>query len=79
MLLQQQGVGVLCSNTANIKERKTWTQSEFCSWQNSIRGPQPQKWIYSVPAQEMAKDRAMFGWPPLSDVATVTKPTLKTR
>jgi len=24
--------GVLCSHTANIGERKTWTQSEFCSW-----------------------------------------------
>jgi len=34
---------VLCSNAANIGERKTWTQSEFCSWQNSIRGQQPPK------------------------------------
>ena len=24
---------VPCSNAANIGERKTWTQSEFCSWQ----------------------------------------------
>jgi len=23
---------VPCSNAANIGERKTWTQSEFCSW-----------------------------------------------
>ena len=29
---------VPCSNAANIGERKTWTQSEFCSWQNSVRG-----------------------------------------
>jgi len=28
---------VPCSNAANIGERKTWTLSEFCSWQNSVR------------------------------------------
>ena len=25
---------VPCSNALNIGESKTWTQSEFCSWQN---------------------------------------------
>jgi len=30
--------GVLCSNTASIGEGKTWTQSEFCTWQNSVSG-----------------------------------------
>ena len=25
--------GVPCSNSANVGERKTWTQSEFCIWQ----------------------------------------------
>jgi len=34
---------VTCSNAANIGERKTWTQSECCSWKNSIRGQEPQK------------------------------------
>jgi len=29
--------------------------------------------IYNVPAQEMAKHRAKFGWLPLSDTAAVTK------
>ena len=61
--------GVPCSNPAKIRERKTWTQSEFCTWQNSVRGQDPQKCTYSVPAQETAKDRAKFGWPPVSDVA----------
>jgi len=28
--------GVPCSNTANIREGKTWTQSEFCTRQNSV-------------------------------------------
>jgi len=32
---------VPCSNAANIGERKTWTQSEFCTWQNSVRGQKP--------------------------------------
>jgi len=34
-----------CSYTANTGERKTWTQSEFCSWQNSVRGQEPLKYI----------------------------------
>ena len=40
-------------------------------------GKSPQKCIYSVPAQETAKDRAKFGWPPVSDVGAVTKPRYK--
>jgi len=35
--------------------------------------------LYGVPSQEMAKHRAKFGWPPVNDVATVTKPTRETR
>ena len=50
--------GVPCSNAANIRERKTWTPSEFCTWQNSVKGQKPPKCIYSVPAQETAKHRA---------------------
>ena len=34
---------VPCSNAANIGERKTWTQNEFCSWQHSVRGQEPPK------------------------------------
>jgi len=34
---------VLCSNAANTGECKTWTQSEVCTWQNSVRGQQPPK------------------------------------
>jgi len=39
---------VPCSNDANIGERKTWTQSEFCTWKNSVRGQQPPKCICTV-------------------------------
>jgi len=49
---------VPCSNAANIGERRTWTQSEFCTWQNSVRGQDPQKFNYTVPTQETAKHRA---------------------
>jgi len=70
--------GVPCSNAANIRERKTWTQSKFCTGQNSVRGKNPQKCIHHVPARETAKHRAKFGWPPLSDVAAVTKPRHET-
>jgi len=55
-------VRVPCSNVANIGERKTWTQSQFCTWQNSARGKSPRRSIYSVPVQETAKHRAKFGW-----------------
>jgi len=34
---------VLCSNAANIRECNSWTQSEFCTWQNSVRGQKPPK------------------------------------
>jgi len=44
-----------CSNADNIGEGKNWTQSEFCTWLNSVRGKSPQKCIYSVPSQDMAK------------------------
>jgi len=72
--------GMPCSNAANIGERKTWTQSEFCTWQNSVRGMSPDNvYNYSVPAQETAKHRAKFGWLPFSDVRAVTKPTCQTR
>ena len=30
-------------HVANIGERKTWTQSEFCTWQNSVSGQEPPK------------------------------------
>jgi len=34
--------------------------------------------VYSIPNQETAKHRARFGWPPVSDVAAVTKPRRET-
>jgi len=71
---------VPCSSAANIGERKIWTQSEFCIRQNSVRGGKShRKCICSIPAQEMPKHRARFGWPPVSDVAAVTKQRRETR
>jgi len=35
--------GVPCINAANIGERKTSMQSEFCMWHNSVRGQEPMK------------------------------------
>jgi len=67
------------NNAANIWECKTWTRSEFCTCQNSVRGKSPRKCMYSVLAQETAKPGAKFGWPPLSDVGAVTKPRRETR
>ena len=70
---------VPCSNAANVGERKTWTQSEFCTWQILLGGKSRRKCIYNVPARETAQHRARFGWPPASDVAAVTKPRRETR
>ena len=73
---------VPCSktNAAKIGERKTWTQSECCTWQHSVTEQEPPKmYIYNVSAQEMSKHRAKFGWLPFSDVAAVTKPRRETR
>jgi len=64
------------SNAAYIGKLKTWTQTEVCTWQNSVRGQKPPKvYIHSVAVQETGKHRAKFGWPPppLNDVAAVTK------
>jgi len=47
--LADPAAGMSCSNAANIGERKIWTQSEFCIWpKNSVKGQQPQKYIYMV-------------------------------
>jgi len=70
---------VPCSNAANIGEHKTWTQSEVCTWKNSVRGQKVlKKCIYSVPDQETAEDRAKIGWLPMNDVTPVTKPRHQT-
>jgi len=70
--------GVPYSNAANIGEHKSWTQSEFCTWRNSVRGHSPRKCIHSTAAQETAKHPAKFRWPPVNNVAAVTKPRRET-
>ena len=42
-------------------------------------GKSSRKCAYNVPAQETAKHRAKFGWPPVIDVAAVTKRIRETR
>jgi len=41
--LADAAAGVPCNNAANIGEAKASTQSEFCTWQNSVRGQEPLK------------------------------------
>jgi len=72
--------GVPCSNAANREEHKTWGRKVNTAPGKILSGGKsPRKCIYTVPAQEMAKHRAKFGWPPVSDVAAVTKARCKTR
>ena len=69
--------GVPCSNDANIGERRLARKVNFAP--GKIPSGDKKKNIYSVPALETAKHRAKFGWPPLSDVAAVTKARHETR
>jgi len=68
-----------CSNAASIGECKTWTKVNFGPGKILSGGKSPKKCIYNVPAKETAKHRAKFGWPPVSDVAAVTKARRETR
>ena len=71
---------VPCSNAPNMGERKTWTQSEFCTWQNSVTGEEPLKiYIFGGSYPRRRSNIVQSGWLPLSDVATVTKPRRETR
>jgi len=70
--------GVPCSNAENIGERKTLGRKvNFATGKIPSGGNSPQKCIYSAAAQEMAKHRAKFGWPPVTDIAAVTKQEAK--
>jgi len=40
--------GVPSSNAGNIRERKTWTESEFCTGQNSVRSAKAPGNVYIV-------------------------------
>ena len=43
-------------NAVNIEERKTWMQSAFCTWQNSVTGQEPPKmYIYTVSQQKTSR------------------------
>jgi len=63
---QSLAAAVPCINAASIRERKTWTQSEFCTWQNSVRG-QESLYIVCQPRRRQMSCKVS-----LSDVAAVT-------
>jgi len=56
-----------------LPRHKVWLMLNFAPGKIPSGGKSPLKCIHNVPAQEMAKRRAKFGWPPMSDVAAVTK------
>jgi len=65
--------------TLPIGERKNWrTQSEYCTWENSVTGQQPPK-MYTLSTSLTATHHAKFGWLLLSDVTAVTKPRRESR
>jgi len=80
--LADPAAGVSCSNAANMKERKTQTQSEFCTWQNSLRDKSAQnvfmvyqprrrpKIVQSLVGLQWAKMRSrwnLLGFPKLAN------------
>jgi len=71
--------GVSCSNPANMMGERKRRKVNCARGKIPSGGKNPQKCIYSVPAQETAKDHAKFGWPPVSDVAAVMKPRRESR
>jgi len=57
-------VRVPCNHTANIGERRTWRQSEFCNWQNSTRGQEPSEmFLYIVyqPRRRLSTVQSLIG------------------
>jgi len=63
--------GVPCSSLTLPIYENARLGSEFCTWQNSVRGNSPEN-VYIV-YQPRRQHCAKFGWPPVSDVAAVTK------
>jgi len=43
---------VRSSNAANVEECETWMQSEFCTWQNSVRGTSPKMYIWCTSLED---------------------------
>ena len=65
--------GVPCTNATNIGNARLGRKVNFARGEISSGGKTRRKCIYNVAAQKTAKHRAKFGWPPMSDVAAVTK------
>jgi len=59
---------------ANIGNAKLGRNEHIGPGKISLRGKNSKNCIYIVAVQETTKHRAKFGWPPVSDVAAVTKP-----
>ena len=73
-LLECRAVTLPISENARLGRKVNFARGEIPSG-----GKRARKCIYSVPGQETAKHRAKFGWPPINDVAAVTKARLETR
>jgi len=72
-------ISIPCTTPQNLENPRLARKVNFEPDKILSRGKSPRKCIYSVAAQYTAKHRAMFGWPPVSDVAEVTKARRETR
>ena len=60
------------------RERETWTKVNFAPGK-ILSGDKSFENVFMVYTQETDKHRATFGWPPVSDVAAVTKARRESR
>jgi len=67
-----------CSKLPISENATLGRKVNFASGKIPLGDKSPGKSVYSVPAQEMAKHRAKFGRPLLSDIGAVMKPRRKT-
>ena len=64
---------VPCNNAVIEENARFGCKVNFARDEIPPGGKSARKNIYSVAAEETAKHRAKFGWPPVNDVAAVTK------
>ena len=58
---------MLCSNAANIDLARLGRNVNIAPSKIPLGGMSLRNCMYSVEAQETAKHRAKFGWPPVSE------------
>jgi len=75
-LLECSAVMLPIYENATLGRKVNFARSKIPS---GVKRKSPPTCIHSVPAQETAKHRARFGWPPVNNIDSVTKAKCETR